>query len=386
MNGSGRVRRAMFAMNPYQRPAWIEIDLRQLQKNFEFIQRDKPAELQMLFVVKDQAYGHGAYECAQVGLRHGVRMLAVATVGEAAELRDQGITAPILLFGQPLDDQFEFCLHYDLTICLNSAAQAAAYARCAERWQKIPNIQIEIDTGLSRYGVRWSEAASVIEQICAVPGLRVEGLMSHFAMSDELDKSYAMQQLERFWGVLNALEAKKMRFPLLHLCNSGGFLDLPQAHFDLVRLGILPLGVFPSKVCRHIPGIQPIMRVKARIAAIQEIQAGDHVGYGMHYTAPAARRIAVLPLGYGDGFPRVRNAGDVLIHGQRAAIVGGNAMDAMMVDITAIPAAQIGDEVVLLGQQGHETIAVQQLAELKRSVSYDILTNWSWRLPRVFIF
>jgi alanine racemase len=169
------------------------------------------------------------------------------------------------------------------------------------------------------------------------------------------------------------------------MCNSGGLLDLPQAHFDMVRTGILPLGVYPSQVCRRISGIEPIMSVKAKIVAIQNIQAGDKVGYSMHYTAPEPRKVGVLALGYGDGFPRVRNQGDVLIHGQRAPIVGGNAMDAMMVDLSDIPQSQVGDDVVVMGSQGEETISVHELAKLKGSVSYDILTNWSWRLPRVYV-
>ncbi len=153
----------------------------------------------------------------------------------------------------------------------------------------------------------------------------------------------------------------------------------------MVRTGILPLGVYPSQVCRRIAGIQPIMSVKAKIVVIRNLVPGDKVGYGMHYTAPSARRIAVIPLGYGDGFPRVRNTGCVLIHGKRAPIVGGNAMDVMMVDITDIPAAQISDEVVVMGKMGTEEIAVHEIARWKQSVSYDILTNWSWRLPRVYL-
>jgi len=168
------------------------------------------------------------------------------------------------------------------------------------------------------------------------------------------------------------------------MCNSGGFLDLPGAHFDMVRVGILALGVYPSSVCRRLDGLAPIMTVKARIAAIQKLQPGDSVGYGMRYTAGSPRRVAVLPLGYGDGFPRVRNQGGALIHGQRAAMVGGVAMDALMVDITDIPRARLWDEAVLMGWQGDEEISVHDLAKLKNSVSYDILPGWRARLPRIY--
>jgi alanine racemase len=371
-------------MNPYHRPAWIEVSLTQLQKNFDLINQDKPVSLAILCVVKDQAYGHGAVQCAQVALKNGVTMLGVATISEAVELREHGIVAPILVFGERFENQMEFCLRYDLVICINTVQKARRYAAYAEKWQKTPEVHIEIDTGLHRYGILWTEAVKVVKQICNFPGIRVKGIMSHFAMSDELDKSYAHEQLRRFRMVLDGLHQHGIRIPLKHMCNTGGFLDIPTAHFDMVRLGILPLGVFPSTVCRRIPEIQPIMSVKAKIVATRDLLPGDKVGYGMHYTAPAPQRIGVLPLGYGDGFPRVRNTGYVLVHGQQAPIVGGNAMDAMMVNITEIPKAQSGDTVVIMGKMDRETIGVHQLAALKGSVSYDIMTNWNQRLPRVY--
>ena len=206
--------------------------------------------------------------------------------------------------------------------------------------------------------------------------------MTHFAQSDETNKTFANLQFERFTDVLRTLEHKKIAVALRHCCNSGGYLDLPHAHLDMVRPGILMYGVFPSTVCRRLPGIEPVMSVKARIAAIQRLKAGEVVGYGMRYTAESERRIAVLPIGYGDGFPRVRNQGGALIHGKRAPLIGGIAMDALMVDITDIPEAQMWDEAVLMGRQGNEEITVHDLAKLKNSVSYDVLTGWRLRLRR----
>jgi alanine racemase len=181
---------------------------------------------------------------------------------------------------------------------------------------------------MSRYGVRWDEALPLIELICAEKSLLLEGVMTHFAQSDEADKTFANLQISKYDEVMNRLAGNGIRIKHQHLCNSGGFLDLPHAHRDMVRVGILIYGIFPSSVCRRIPGIEPVMSVKARIAAIQRMEPGDVVGYGMRYTAPSRRRIAVLPIGYGDGFPRVRNMGGALIHGQRAPLIGGIAMDA----------------------------------------------------------
>ncbi len=371
--------------NTYHRPAWIEIDLQQLATNFDLINCDKADALDLLAMVKDQAYGHGAYRCAEIALEKGVKMLGVVTLSEAVELRDKGITAPILLFGEHLEDQFAFCLAHKLTIFINHPQQAQLYAQHARKFDTVPDVHIEVDSGMGRYGVRWTEAVGTIVEILGTPGIRVKGIMTHFARSDELDKSYANEQLQRFQTVLTALEEKGITFPLVHTCNSGGLLDLPRAHFDMVRIGILPLGVYPSQVCRRIEGIRPIMSVKAKIVALQHLQPGDKVGYGMRYTASSPRIIGVIPLGYGDGYPRVRNTGYVLLHGKRAPIVGGNAMDAMMVDVTDIPQTQIGDELVLLGKMGNETISVHDLAHLKGTVSYEVLTNWSWRLPRVYL-
>jgi alanine racemase len=235
---------------------------------------------------------------------------------------------------------------------------------------------------MSRYGVRWDEALPLIEKILAEKSLRLEGVMTHFSQSDETDKTFANLQFSRYQEVLDALARKKISVELRHACNSGGFLDLPHAHLDMVRVGILLFGIFPSSVCRRIAGIEPVMSVKARIAAIQTLKAGEVVGYGMRYTAPGERRIAVLPIGYGDGFPRVRNQGGVLIHGKRAPLIGGIAMDALMVDITDIPEARMWDEAVIMGKQGGEEITVHDLAKLKNSVSYDVLTNWRLRLRR----
>ena len=170
-----------------------------------------------------------------------------------------------------------------------------------------------------------------------------------------------------------------------HLCNSGGFLDLPDAHFDMVRIGLLPLGIYPSKACRRISNIQPVGSVKTRLSVVKNIQDGDNVGYGLRYQAIGRRRIGVLPIGYGDGYPRLRNQGHVLVGGKRAPVIGANSMDATMVDLSAIPEASAWDEVVLMGEQDGIEITPHDLAVWKGTVSYEIITAWRSRLPRIFI-
>jgi alanine racemase len=366
------------------RPAWVEIDLNKLRRNFELINQDKPPALQVLSVVKDDGYGHGALAVAQVALETGATFLALSTLEEALRLREQGIECRLLLLGDRQDSELSWCVAHDLTCCVSAPQTVDLLDELAIRAGKRVPVHIKINTGMNRYGVRWTEAAALAQRICSKKSLLLEGVLSHFAQSDEADKTYANLQLSRFNEALQQVCRQAPAPPIRHLCNSGGFLDLPEARFEMVRLGILPLGVFPSSVCRRIPGIEPVMSVKARVAAIQPLHPGESVGYGMRYTAPEARRIAVLPLGYGDGFPRVRNQGCVLIRGRRAPLVGGVAMDAITVDITDIPDANLWDEAVIMGRQGREEISVHEVAKLKGSVSYDVLTSWRSRLPRVY--
>lgn len=368
------------------RPAWVEIDVAQWRRNWALIRAEMPRELGFIAVVKDDAYGHGMLAATQLALENGARMLAVPTLAEAVALRDAGIGAPVLLLGPRHPDELDWCVRHDLTCTIAEEADVAPLARAAARGGRTVAVHLKINTGMNRYGATPENAGALARAIVAEPALRLEGVFSHFAQSDERDKSFAAAQLARFHDALARLAAAGVRVPFRHLCNSGGYLDLPAAHFDAVRLGILPLGVYPSQACRRIPGLAPVLSVKARIAAIQALAPGEHVGYGMRYTAATPRRIAVLPLGYGDGFPRVRNEGHVLVRGRRAPIVGGVSMDALFVDVTEVPPAARGDVATLLGRDGAEEIAAHDLAALKRSVSYDALCAWRARLPRRLVF
>jgi alanine racemase len=364
------------------RPAWTEIDLGKLRRNLQLIRGELPKNVQLMAVVKDEAYGHGALDVARVAVEEGAWGFGLSTLEEAMTLRDAGVTAPLLLLGERQEAELEWCAAHNLTICVNEIHNVRALAKIAAKFGKQVPVHVKIHTGMSRYGVRWDEALPLVEKIVAEKSLSLEGVMTHFSQSDETEKTFANLQFARFNEVLQAMEQKKISAKLRHTCNSGGFLDLPHTHLDMVRVGILLYGVFPSLVCRKIPGIEPVMSVKAKIAAIQKLKPGEVVGYGMRYTAASERRIAILPIGYGDGFPRVRNEGCALIHGRRAPLLGGIAMDALMVDITDIPQAQMWDEAVIMGRQGGEEITVRDIAKLKNSVTYDVLTGWRLRLRR----
>ena len=345
------------------RPAWVEIDLARLRRNLQLIRRDLPRHVQLLAVVKDEAYGHGALDVARIALEEGAWGFGLSTLEEAVALRDAGITAPLLLLGERQEAELPWCVEHDLTVCVNEPHTVRKLAHAAAHASKRVPVHLKIHTGMSRFGVRWDEALPLIEQIGSEKSLSLEGVMTHFAQSDETDKTFANLQFSRFNEVLQGMAARGISVKLRHACNSGGFLDLPHAHLDMVRVGILMFGIFPSSVCRRIPGIEPVMSVKARIAAIQKLKPGEVVGYG-------------------DGFPRVRNTGGALIRGRRAPLIGGIAMDALMVDITDIPEAQMWDEAVIMGRQGNEEITVHDMAKLKNSVSYEVLTSWRLRLRR----
>jgi alanine racemase len=364
------------------RPAWVEIDLARLRNNLRLIRRDLPRHVQLLAVVKDEAYGHGALDVARIALEEGAWGFGLSTLEEAMHLREGGITAPLLLLGERQEAELPWCVAHDLTVCVNERHTVRQLARVAAAMDRRVPVHLKINTGMSRYGVRWDEALPLVEEICSEKSLRLEGAMTHFAQSDEPDKTFANLQISRFDEAMCGLNERGIPVCRQHLCNSGGFLDLPHAHRDLVRIGILMHGIFPSSTGRRIPGIEPVMSVKARIAAIQKLKPGEVAGYGMRYTATSERRIAVLPIGYGDGYPRARNEGCALIHGRRAPLIGGVAMDALTVDITDIPEAQMWDEAVVMGCQGGGEIPVRDLAKLKNSVTYDVLTSWRLRLRR----
>lgn len=367
------------------RSAWVEVDLAQLARNWALIRREVPPPVSLMFVAKDNAYGLGAVEAARVALQGPADSLAVFTLGEAEELREAGLSAPILLLGERLADEVAEVLELDLEPCVGSLAMAEAFSRAGlERQRPVP-VHLKINTGMNRFGFTWREAGNWVQRLRELPGLEFRGALSHFAQSDELDKGFARTQSARFEAVLGSLAAEGIRPRWIHHCNSGGVLDLPDAHFNRVRVGLLAQGVYPSEVCRRIEGIAPVLSLKARITAIQELEPGDTVGYGMRWRAERPCRIGVLSIGYGDGYPRLRNQGQVLLHGRRVPLVGGVTMDALMIDLSSVPEAHIGDEAVLLGGQGDERITVQELAALRGTVTYDLLAGLRGRLPRRFV-
>lgn len=369
------------------RPTWVEIDLNAIGSNTRHVKSLVGPHVQVLVSLKADAYGHGALKVARTVLHNGASMLGVATVSEAAPLREGNITAPILVFGYVPLWQMREAVRLGVTVTLYSDEAAQALSRAALALGKTVKVHVKVDTGMGRLGLRAeypTEIVALVREIKELPGLELEGLYTHFAQADASDLNHAQMQLERFQHVLHTLEEQGLRPPIVHAANSAGTLSLPAAHFDMVRPGIIIYGLDPSPAVRVPPGFRPALSFKTQVAQVKWIPAGEGISYGSTYVTTHPTSIAVLPVGYADGFRRSpQNWGSVLIHGQDAPILGRVCMDQCMVDVTHIPQTRVGDEVVLIGHQGEATLSAEQVAERLGTINYEVVSEILARVPRV---
>jgi alanine racemase len=275
----------------------------------------------------------------------------------------------------------------DLSITLYSGESARALSRAAQALKKTVKVHVKIDSGMGRLGIRAEQVENIlalVREIKSLPGLELEGMFTHFAMADSHDLTHARLQLSRFQQVLQAVEAAHLRPPIVHAANSAAMLNLPEARFDMVRPGIALYGLDPSPDTRLPPGFRPALSFKTTVAQVKDIPAGECISYGCAYITERPTRVAVLPVGYADGFRRgPTNWGHVLIHGQPAPILGRVCMDQCMVDVTHIPHVRMGDEVVLIGKQGHATLTAEQVADRLGTINYEVVSEILARVPRV---
>ncbi len=373
---------------------WAEIDRGAIAHNVRELRRITHPRSRLLVAVKADAYGHGAAEVSRTVLAHGASHLGVARLAEGAELRRRGITAPILIFGYTPVEQTGLLCDLRLTpavYSLESARKIAAVLRL--RNQHLP-VHIKVDTGMGRLGVpsqplRLDQGPTAVEEILSIAGLeeiRLEGIFTHFASSDDADKRFAHQQFSRFQELVRQLQDAGLHIPICHAANSGAIIDLPETHLDMVRAGIAVYGLFPSDhVDRTRLDLRPAMSLKARIIHLKTVPAGTAISYGSTYRTAAPATIATVPAGYGDGYDRrLSNRGCMLVRGRRAPIAGRVCMDLTMLDVSHIPDVQVGDEVVLMGRQGGETISADELAALLRTINYEVVTRVMARVARRF--
>ena len=375
-------------MKKYQRAA-AYVDLDAIEENFEAMKRTLPADTQMAAVVKANGYGHGAVPVARLmEPKDYIWGFAAATIEEALQLRGYGIRKPVLVLGYVFPESYPELAAEDIRTAVFRMDMAEELSKEAVRQNKRVHIHIKLDTGMSRIGFPdTEESLEAVCQIQKLPGLELEGLFTHFARADEADKTWADRQLARFLRFRDALESRGVHVPICHCANSAAIIDMPESSLNLVRAGIALYGLYPSgEVKKERVALKAAMELKSHIVHVKEIPAGTQVSYGGLYTAPEPRRIATIPVGYGDGYPRsLSNRGCVLIAGKRAPIRGRVCMDQFMVDVTEIPEARPGMEVTLFGTDGGEILSMDELAELSGRFNYEFACDISGRVPRIYL-
>ncbi len=367
-----------------QRPTVAEVNLTRLSENFRAIQvRVAPARI--LVVLKANAYGHGLIEVARHMESLGAAYLGVAFLEEGILLREAGVRAPILVLGGILGDQIPLFLAHDLTLTASSVEKLTQIEQTAAALGARARVHLKIDTGMERIGVHYYSARPLLEAAIACVHCEVEGIYSHFANADALDLTSAREQLARFNEVLRFYAERGLTVPMRHMANSGAILQLPESHFEMVRVGILLYGVYPAPDLPRTLAVRPALTWKSRVVYFKVVQPGHPVSYGSTWTPTAMTRVVTIPVGYGDGYFRsLSNRSQVIIRGRRYPVVGRVCMDQFMVSI-GWETAYNGDEVILLGEGGDQAITAGELADWAGTIPYEVLTNINTRVPRVYV-
>ena len=368
------------------RPAWVEVDLDAVTANTRAIGAWVGPGTGIMAVVKADGYGLGAVPVATAALAGGATWLAVASVAEGVQLREAGLHAPILVLGPVTPWEMPRAVVTGLTITVNSLEVARALAAAAWRCRVRAPVHLKLDSGLHRFGRPPDELFALAQAAAAMPGLRLEGLYTHFANAGDLLDDFAEQQLAALLALRRRLAERGITFALVHAASSAATLDLPASYLDLVRVGIMLSGHYPDPHGSRPIALQPAVAVRARVARLIPVAAGATVGYGRTYTAAGPRTLALVPLGYADGYPRVlSNCGYVRIAGQQAPVAGRVSMDQFVVDVTAIPGVQEGSPVLVAGGVGAGAVPFDDLAGLAGTISYELLARLHKRLPRVYL-
>lgn len=358
------------------------INLDNLAHNAHAIER-KVAPAGVIPVVKADGYGHGAVPVAKHLVKEGFRCFAVAQFQEALELRESGITQPILIFGRLLPDEIPTAIKSGFRISIFGKEDLDWIENAGQNQTAV--VHLNVETGMGRVGVLLDQEPDVFDRVIGSPKCLWEGLYTHFSTSDEADKDYANLQLSRFQKVLTHVQQLKKKPSIIHMANSGAVLDIPKSYFDAVRPGILLYGNYPSSETTRSVKIRQVMTFKTYVSHVRALPVGFPISYGRRWVTPRATKIAVLPLGYADGLNRkLTNQGEVLIQGKRYPMVGAITMDQTMVDVTNDP-IKTGDEVILWGESDQGTIEVSEVADKIGTIPYEVTCGVSRRVPRVYV-
>ncbi|MFA0889676.1 MAG: alanine racemase [Synergistales bacterium] len=368
------------------RPTRMEVRLDHLKSNFAAVKDWVGPRVQPIAVVKANGYGTGMLQAAAAFREAGAQRFAVAIPEEAVELRENGFSEPVLVLGASTPCSASEMVRLDISAACTDTGFARAMSEAAVRQGKPARIHLKIDTGMGRIGFLPEYLPEALNEILSLPGLEIEGVFTHFATADELNLDYTRWQFRRLGDVFELLRSRNLGVRLRHACNSAATLALPEMHLDAVRPGVILYGMWPSAVVRKSVDLKPVFEVKTAIACLRTLPAGSGVSYGLRYMTRGEERIAALPLGYNDGWTRLLNfKAEVLVRGRRAPVVGSICMDQCMINVNHIPEAQVGDEVVLIGSQGGETITVDEVAARLGTINYEIPGMFSRRVPRVYL-
>jgi alanine racemase len=365
---------------------WAEIDLDAIAHNVSAYKRHVGPDVEVMAVVKANAYGHGALPIARAALQAGATRLAVHRAIEGVELRQAGIDAPILVMGYTPPSGAEMVSRWRLAPSLMTLEFAQALSARASALGATSSVHVKVDTGMSRYGLMPTEVVDFLRAVQKLPGLYLEGLFTHFATADWADTTYTRGQLGVFTEVIQAARAAGVEFPVIHAANSAATMRLPEAHFNAVRPGIGLYGLDPSSEWPSVFELRPALALKSLVSRVRQLPAGAGVSYGRAFITQKPSLVALVPAGYGDGYHRIlSNRGSVLIRGQRAPILGHICMDQFVVDVSHIPGVQQDDEVVIVGSQGDGRIRAEEVAELAGTINYEVTTSLLPRVARVYI-
>jgi len=372
--------------------AWVEVNLAAIAHNVRQIHGLLASKTALMAIIKADAYGHGATLIAQTALASGATWLGVATIPEGIELREAGIDAPILILGaNHTPEQIRAIAHWKLQPTLCTPRQALIFAETltdgkrSYTQQSLP-VHLKLDTGMSRLGAPWQEAADFAQLVQRLPHLEIASVYSHLATADDLNPSTMREQQQRFETAIARIRSVGITLPRLHLANSAATLADPSLHYDMVRAGLAIYGLYPATHLRAVIDLKPALQVKARVTQVKTIQAGTGVSYGHQFVADREMAIAIVGVGYADGVPR--NLSDrihVMVRGQKVPQIGTITMDQLMLDVSTVPDLQEGEVVTLLGQDGHHCIAADDWAATLGTISWEILCGFKHRLPRIAV-
>ena len=369
-----------------QARAWVEINESALRHNVQAIKQHLSPQTSLMAVVKADAYGHGAVKVAQTVLEAGGDAFAVATLQEGIELRQANITVPILIFGALYTvEDIKALVHWQLEPTLCSPSQVRLFGNTLPKLNQSLPVHLKLDTGMSRLGVLWEDAVSLVRCVQEYPQLNIKSVYSHLATADEKGDTFMAVQQERFESAIAQLKSMGFTPPCLHLANSAATLREASCHYDLVRVGLALYGLSPAPHLASVTALKPVLEVKARITQVKELPTGAGVSYGHQFVTEKPTRLAVVGIGYADGVPRnLSNHLEVLLQGQKVPQIGAITMDQLMLDISNYDEVQPGEIVTLIGEQGEHTISADDWAQGLGTISWEILCGFKHRLPRIF--